>query len=312
VSHRASSERAVWRTYIGEQGIGGELLGADGARSRSRRPPQRHRRGAGKVSSNRSFTNQPSPHSPHRPASLGQAFAGCGWTTKWPESAPARSDHPPSKATDPTSGSIKAPPKEEVWYDAEQTDHFLATARRVQPNHWAWWVVGFRAGLRPGEVYALRWQDIDLHGREVHVRNTRCVEHGFRPVKNNRPRTVPMHDDVVEALGQRQNKPPLDGDWVFEGPLWHVRHRLDRICKAADLPRITPHVARHSFASQLVAAGVQMATVAKLLGHQNIQLTFRTYSHFAPDTLADAIGKIGTKSVQKQKLKLLTPSQRDS
>ena len=65
------------------------------------------------------------------------------------------------------------------------------------------------------------------------------------------------------------------------------------VLKAARIKDFRLHDLRHTFASKLVMAGVDLVTVSKLLGHSDIRMTMR-YSHLAPDHMAAAVAKLVT------------------
>ena len=72
--------------------------------------------------------------------------------------------------------------------------------------------------------------------------------------------------------------PPLDES--------NVRKMFNRILDAAGLRRRGPHQMRHSFASQLLAAGEPITYVSQQLGHGDASITLRVYAHWLPDTTA--------------------------
>lgn len=67
-----------------------------------------------------------------------------------------------------------------------------------------------------------------------------------------------------------------------------VKHPFGRVIRAATLPTIRIHDMRHSFASQLVMAGVPLKAVQELLGHADIKMTMR-YAHLAPEAKKDYV-----------------------
>ena len=70
-----------------------------------------------------------------------------------------------------------------------------------------------------------------------------------------------------------------------------IKRPLYAACKAAGLPEVQWHVFRHTFASQLVMAGVSLKAVQELLGHRTFDMTLR-YSHLAPSVLSEAVEKL--------------------
>src|SRR5262249_45989981 len=79
----------------------------------------------------------------------------------------------------------------------------------------------------------------------------------------------------------------------FRSPKLNLR--LGKVCRQAGLRRITWHVLRHTFASQLAMKGVPLNTVQALLGHSSITTTMR-YAHVAPSTLRIAIDLLNPKT----------------
>jgi len=74
-------------------------------------------------------------------------------------------------------------------------------------------------------------------------------------------------------------------------PLKDIRTAFNNSCKRASIKNITFHTLRHTFATRLVLAGVDLATVSKLLGHSSIQMTMR-YAHPTPEALKNAVSKL--------------------
>lgn len=82
---------------------------------------------------------------------------------------------------------------------------------------------------------------------------------------------------------------------VFPGkngaPLTHVRRAWESVLRSARIARFRLHDLRHTFASNLVMAGVDLNTVRELMGHSDISMTLR-YAHLAPEHKAAAVAKL--------------------
>jgi len=123
------------------------------------------------------------------------------------------------------------------------------------------------------------------------------------PTKTGKSRHVPLTGALLEALRAIKH---LRGQNVFcnrDGSpltLWQLHERIEGACRRAGLRRIRWHDTRHSFASQLVSAGVPLRQVQEYLGHTTIAMTMR-YSHLAPNDGGDmrralARGKDGARA----------------
>jgi integrase len=146
-------------------------------------------------------------------------------------------------------------------------------------------------GLRRGELVALRWEDVDLDDRRMHVRH----RNGFT-TKNSRERRVPIRGGALEVLRRMD----AERDVALDGPVFTDRGGLpikpDRMTKAfkrmarkAGLDeRIHFHSLRHTTGSWLAMKGVPIRVIQAILGHSSVNVTER-YSHLAPETLDAAM-----------------------
>ncbi len=181
----------------------------------------------------------------------------------------------------------------------EQLERFLAAAAEKQPRLAPLWLLQARTGLRPGEAYALKWDDLDLARREAHIART-LSDDGNRvdTPKSNHGRTVDLSRGLVAALERlaaaRKAEKLRRGwkdtpEWIFcaeTGGLLdppNVRRAFRKVLKAAGLPgHFTPHCLRHTFASLLLVNGESVYYVQRQLGHASIQLTVDTYGKWLP------------------------------
>lgn len=143
------------------------------------------------------------------------------------------------------------------------------------------------AGLRREELVWLEWEDVDLKKRQIYVKNK-----DGHPLKDHEARTVPIPDELVEVLQQL----PMLSNWVFTSPAgmrWdpdNLTHRLPEVFRKAKLECGLQRL-RHTYASHLVMAGVDLASVQKLLGHSSITTTM-IYAHVAQEHLKEQVEKL--------------------
>ncbi len=150
-------------------------------------------------------------------------------------------------------------------------------------------VVAINTGLRiESEALALKWRDVDLHRKLLSVPAAYA--------KSGKTRTIPLNSRAVSAL--ERLKAGALSEYVFHDKVGEPYYSmLDKpfaaALKAAGLANtgITPHVMRHTFASRLVMAGVDLRTVQELGGWSDLSLVQR-YSHLAPLHKSQAVEKI--------------------
>ena len=146
-------------------------------------------------------------------------------------------------------------------------------------------LLALNTGLRRGELLALRWEDITFSRALLTVRG----EHA----KSGRTRHIPLNAEAIAVLQAWQTE--ATSDLVFPGEngetMFSLKTAWATIAKRAGLKDFRFHDLRHSFASKLVQAGVDLNTVRELLGHSDFKLTLR-YAHLRPDNLSAAVAKL--------------------
>lgn len=153
------------------------------------------------------------------------------------------------------------------------------------------------AGLRRGEVFALRWQDVDFEGRTIRVQGTNHRGTITAPKTTAGERLVPMFGSVRQLLLEQKaaSRFKRPQDVVFatvvgspERPdSWSGREWYPAL-RRAGVEHFTFHSLRHFAVSQLVAQGANILQLARVAGHADPSITLRVYSHLLPDGLAEA------------------------
>jgi integrase len=160
-------------------------------------------------------------------------------------------------------------------------------------------ITALRTGMRQGELKGLQWSSIDWQNQSLAVRHSRCdYSKTLVSPKSNRERHIPLDIDVYELLHKRKKNTGYVFADIGSAPFDDARlnRRLANVCEEAGLRKITWHILRHTFASQLAMRGVPLTTVQTLLGHSNITTTMR-YAHVAPSTLRTAIDMLSPKKM---------------
>jgi len=168
--------------------------------------------------------------------------------------------------------------------------------------------VAITTGLRQGELFGLRWPDVDLAAGTLTVRHALQRINGkptlVAPKTDKSRRTVTLPASAVAALREQRKRQLQERllagsrwqDWglVFASTIGtpleptNVTHRFQRLLADAGLPRQRFHDLRHCAASLLLAGGVPLRTIMGILGHSQISLTANTYTHLAPALERDA------------------------
>jgi integrase len=145
-------------------------------------------------------------------------------------------------------------------------------------------VTALHTGMRKAELLNLKWLDIDFRQQTVTVQSKRDWH-----TKNYKSRTLqltPVLYSVLNEHEQEQKRLGVKSDYTFtyrgnriqDG----IKKSLVTVVKEAGLEGVTLHTFRHTFASQLVMAGVSLMEVQKLMGHESFETTLR-YAHLSED-----------------------------
>lgn len=166
-----------------------------------------------------------------------------------------------------------------------------------EPRDRALWATALYAGLRRGELMALRWRDVDLARGALHVERAydpRAREY-VEPKSRAGRRRVPIAGALRDALDDHRAKlDAVDPDALAFGEAGEpfnyggAVRRAREAWKAATLEPIGLHAARHTAASVMIAAGVNVKALSEFLGHSSITITLDRYGHLLPGSIAEA------------------------
>jgi integrase len=160
----------------------------------------------------------------------------------------------------------------------------------------ALWATALYAGLRRGELQALRWCDLDLKAGVIAVVHGWDREVGLiEPKSLAAERKVPVAQALrVYLLEQRLRHGAVSEDFVFsatgERPFDSptVTERARSAWRDAGLEPVTLHECRHTFASLMIAAGVNIKALSTYMGHSTVTLTLDRYGHLLPGNELEA------------------------
>ena len=182
-------------------------------------------------------------------------------------------------------------PRGRVRYlsDEERELLLIACKESHNPDLYLTVILAMSTGGRQSEIWGLSWKCVDLKNGFI----------TFEETKNDEPRSVPLTGHAFELMMKRSKVPRVDTDLVFPSRVdrhkhFDFRRPFQMALKAAQIEDFRWHDLRHCAASYLVMAGVDMRTVAEILGHKTIQMTQR-YAHLSPEHLKDAVSKMNHK-----------------
>lgn len=188
------------------------------------------------------------------------------------------------------------------YYTPEEWKKFKVAAKTAAEtegfyewNFFVFFCIAFYAGLRKGEIHALKWSDIDGDILKVRRSINQKLKGGDRetPPKNRTSiRDLQIPTPLMKILQEHKqryadNVDRFNDEWRICGgtaPLRDssVSNRNIKYSAAAGLKTIRIHDYRHSHASLLANEGINIQEIARRLGHSKIEITWNTYSHLYP------------------------------
>lgn len=195
------------------------------------------------------------------------------------------------------------------WLTLEEEKKLLdccviyATGREnVQiPHYWLQEIVLFdlNTGMRMDELLSLEWANVDLFRKTVTVMRS----------KNGEKRTIPLNQKAFELLKAKTKVRDIRTKYVFASEAGtkidarNLRRGFYDALERAGIEDFRFHDLRHTFATRLAQAGIDLYKIAKLMGHKTIAMTQR-YSHHYPESLRDGVeilDRISTNLAQSNK-----------
>jgi site-specific recombinase XerD len=170
------------------------------------------------------------------------------------------------------------------WLLSAEEKRLRAVLEEKGPEHLPELDIAIHTGMRRSEQYSLMWADVDFMNRIITIRHT----------KNGEMRHIRLNQTALAAFENLFARTHDDG-YVFTNSrfehLLSSRHWFEPAVSEAEIADFTWHCLRHTFASRLVMAGVDLRTVQQLMGHKTIQMTCR-YAHLAPEHQLAAVERL--------------------
>ena len=189
------------------------------------------------------------------------------------------------------------------YYTKEEFKAFIAAAREEAEEKadlrsrgiYIFFLLAYLTGMRKGEIHALRWTDID--GDYIWVRRSITQKLKGKKWSETPPKTessvrrLQMPQQLKDELAAHMEAQKRAAGWkdtffIVGGPEpipdTTIEMANQRFAKAAGVKHITIHEFRHSHASLLCNAGINIKEIARRLGHADAEITLKTYAHLYP------------------------------
>ena len=199
----------------------------------------------------------------------------------------------------------------------QQENYLRFIQENGQDNYYDDIIILMGTGLRVSELYGLTKKDVDFKKRLIFIDHQLCrtAEKPYfvkSPKTSSGVRCIPMSDVVYMALKRvvANRQPPtvellVDGYSGFlfldkagmpkvamhlENYMRGMQKKMDRIY-GKSFPRVTPHVLRHTFCTNMQRAGIDVKSLQYLMGHSNVSVTLDVYTHVDFHAVQEAFGK---------------------
>lgn len=152
-----------------------------------------------------------------------------------------------------------------------------------------------RIGVRPGELYAMKWRYLDYFNAKYMVRHTRLDSGRMAPPKTRHSiRDLDLRPELLQAFRRQEARSRFRSDYIFINRLGrqltptYVKGKFKSLLRLARLKYRPPVQLRHTFATLHLAAGEQISWVSRMMGHSSAEITWKRYNRFIPNlTRAD-------------------------
>lgn len=180
--------------------------------------------------------------------------------------------------------TVKVPPSEKLVLNTKEVNLFLSTAREIEHKFYYLWAMSLLTGLRNGELYSLRWKDIDEETNLITVSSQWTNKDGLHSTKSNKNRNVPISKNLKVLLLELKNMGPFKENLKGLNKSSHFIDDLvlprssewkhgeqskitKRFCKSINITEVKFHDLRATFITNLLSCGVSSPKVMSIVGH---------------------------------------------
>ena len=155
-------------------------------------------------------------------------------------------------------------------------------------------------GLRIGELLALQWSDIDFEKREMHICKTCYEKAGVRLTGSPKTRTsvriIPIPEQIIPVLTKLKDAGMCQYVISDHGQYVSIRsyqRSFALLLKKLNIPHRGFHALRHTFATRALECGMDVRTLAEILGHKNPTVTLNRYAHSLMEHKREMMNRLG-------------------
>jgi len=202
---------------------------------------------------------------------------------------------------------VKVPETPKKVLTNSDAETFLSQAKLTNHRFYPIWALALFTGCRSGELYALKWSDVDMEARTISVSRSWSSKNGFTSTKNQKSRMVPISDELMVFLKQfklQRGKEEFVLPHLQEWSRGEAAKVTRAFCKAIGVTDIKFHDLRATFITNLLARGVPLAVVMAIVGHADMETT-NVYLRQAGVEIQGGTDKLGYKLPSDQAAQLL-------
>jgi len=209
----------------------------------------------------------------------------------------------------PTVGiSVDAPRGEQKVLTAKEAEVFLKSAKEINHRFYPLWAFALLSGMRSGEMYALKWTDIDLDAGIISVTRQWTNKDGFGPTKTRENRVVPISPDLKQLILELKMERQAESEFLLphlkEWTNGEQAQVTKDYCHGLGISEVKFHDLRATFITNLLAQGVPLVTVMAIVGHRKMSTT-DVYLRLAGVSVKGATERLGYSLPQAQIAKVL-------
>lgn len=179
-------------------------------------------------------------------------------------------------------------------FNAEQVLMMLDYAKANFPHMALYFAIGFYRGPRSGEILALTANDIDIPKKEIRIWKTRTARRlKLMPKTKSSVRALPIEDELMVYIKDHTQYVTMDGRYItpnkdlfltkFGTPYKSVNSIVNQywtpMINALGLPYRRPYFMRHTFACLMIDKGVNLKTIARIMGHRDLNMILKIYGN---------------------------------